>query len=106
MSDRTGRIIIGDELIVDTEVSAEVCIVGSGAGGAVLAHELTARGLDVVMLEEGGYYTRRDFKMDEAWSYPHLYQEMANRSTDDLAIRILQGRSVGGTTTVNWTTCF
>jgi len=106
MSDRVGRIITGDELTADTEVNAEVCIVGSGAGGAVLAHELTARGLDVVMLEEGSYHTRRDFKMDEAWAYPHLYQEMANRATDDLAIRILQGRSVGGTTTINWTTCF
>ncbi|HEY8210273.1 MAG TPA: GMC family oxidoreductase [Myxococcaceae bacterium] len=106
MSDRIGRIFTGDELTSDTEVTAQVCIVGSGAGGAVLANELCARGLDVVLLEEGGYYTRRDFNMDEAWAYPHLYQEVANRATDDLAIRILQGRAVGGTTTVNWTTCF
>jgi hypothetical protein len=96
MSDRIGRIFTGDELTADTEVNAQVCIVGSGSGGAVLAYELCARGLDVVLLEEGGYFTRRDFNMDEAWAYPRLYQEIANRATDDLAIKILQGRSVGG----------
>jgi choline dehydrogenase-like flavoprotein len=106
MSGRIGRIFTGDELTADSEVSAEVCIVGSGSGGAVLANELTARGLDVVLLEEGGYHTRRELKMDEAWAYPALYQELANRGTDDLAIKIFQGRSVGGGTTVNWTTCF
>ncbi len=106
MSDRIGRIFTGDEITSDTEVSAQVCIVGSGSGGAVLAHELTARGLDVVLLEEGGYHTRREFNMDEGWAYPNLYQEMANRATDDLAIKIFQGRSVGGGTTINWTTCF
>ncbi|HVE84871.1 MAG TPA: GMC family oxidoreductase [Myxococcales bacterium] len=108
MSDgaRVGRVFTGDELTRDSEVQAEVCIVGSGSGGGVLAHELAARGLDVVLLEEGGYHTRREFKMDEAWSYPNLYQEMANRGTDDLAIKIFQGRSVGGGTTINWTTCF
>lgn len=106
MSDRVGRIFTGDEVATDTEVIAQVCIVGSGSGGAVLAYELANRGLDVVLLEEGGYFTRRDFNMDEGWAYPHLYQELANRATDDLAIKIFQGRSVGGGTTVNWCTCF
>ena len=54
----------------------------------------------------GGHYTRRDFNMQEAWAYPALYQEHGNRATDDLAIMILQGRSVGGGTTVNWTSSF
>ncbi len=89
------------------ERSVDVCIVGSGAGGGVLAAQLTAAGHEVVVLEEGGHYTRRDFaRPDERWSYPHLYQERGARSTNDLGITILQGRAVGGTTVVNWTTCF
>ncbi len=60
----------------------------------------------VVVLEEGGHYTRRDFNMQESWAYPALYQEHGNRATDDLSILILQGRSVGGGTTVNWTSSF
>lgn len=88
------------------ERDCDVCIIGSGAGGAVLAAGLAARGVDVVMLEEGGYFTRSDFKLEEAHAYPTLYQEQGGRATADLSISILQGRSVGGSTTVNWTTCF
>lgn len=101
-----GRIYTGDEVTEDLELSCDVCVIGSGAGGAWLAHELVARGLSVVMLEEGGYFTRRDFDLDEAKAFPNLYQELGNRATADLAITILQGRSVGGGTTVNWCSSF
>ena len=39
-------------------------------------------------------------------SLPELYQESAARKTADKAINILQGRCVGGSTTVNWTSSF
>lgn len=87
-------------------LDADVCIVGSGAGGAVLAAGLAARGLSVVVLEEGGHYERRDFSQRESDAFPALYQERGGRATADLAISVLQGRSVGGSTTINWTTCF
>lgn len=106
-SRRHGRIVTGDELLEkDTALSCDVCIIGSGSGGAWLAHELCAKGLDVVMLEEGGYHTRREFDLTEANMYPKLYQELGNRTTDDLSITMLQGRSVGGSTTVNWCSSF
>lgn len=101
-----GRIYTGDELAADVTVECDVCIVGSGAGGAWLALELVKRGKSVVMLEEGGYHTRAEFDMTEARAYPDLYQELGNRTTDDLSISLLQGRSVGGGTTVNWCSCF
>ena len=44
--------------------------------------------------------------MREREAYPQLYQESAGRQTKDKAITILQGRSVGGSTTVNWTSSF
>ena len=69
-------------------------------------HELVKAGRSVVMLEEGGYHTRREFDMTEARAFPNLYQELGNRSTEDLAITILQGRNVGGGTTVNWCASF
>ena len=102
----SGRIFTHKDLTRDTEVSADVCVVGSGAGGAVLSEQLVSRGLRVVMLEEGGYHTRAEFNMRESWAYPALYQEMGNRATDDQSVLILQGRSVGGGTTVNWCTSF
>src|SRR5207342_3684891 len=85
-----GRIYTGDEISSDQELSCDVCVVGSGSGGGVLAHELAAKGLKVILLEEGGYHTRREFDLTEGTAYPRLYQELGNRSTDDLSVQILQ----------------
>jgi len=101
-----GRITQGPEVTADIEESCDVCVIGSGAGGGVLAAGLVEAGLDVVMLEAGGYHTRREFDLHEQTAFPMLYQARGTRATSDLAISILQGRSVGGGTTINWTTCF
>jgi choline dehydrogenase-like flavoprotein len=97
----------GREIRSNLALSADVCIVGSGPGGAIAAARLAAAGARVILLEEGGFFTRKaDFHMQEAEAYPKLYQDHGNRATDDLSITILQGRGVGGGTLVNWTTCF
>jgi choline dehydrogenase-like flavoprotein len=85
---------------------ADVCIVGTGAGGGVAAEILAKAGLKVILVEEGPLKSSRDFHMKETDAYPQLYQESAARKTRDKAITILQGRCVGGSTTVNWTSCF
>src|SRR5699024_11374875 len=46
----------------------DVCIVGSGAGGGMAAHELTKEGADVIMLEAGGWFDSEDFSM-VTWPY-------------------------------------
>lgn len=102
----SGAIYIGKDLQQDQELQCDVCIVGSGAGGAVLAAKLSKRGLNVIVLEEGGWFTKADFDLEESTAYPMLYQDRAARATADQAITVLQGRTVGGSTTVNWTTCF
>ena len=99
-------ILRGRDLTTDQTVACDVCIVGSGAGGSVLAAGLAERGLSVVMLEAGSWNRRSDFISHEASAFPNLYQERGGRSTVDRAITILQGIGVGGSTTVNWTTCF
>ena len=53
------------------------------------------------VVEEGGHFTKSDFRMKEDEAYQTLYQEDGGRATKDLAISILQGKSVGGSTTVN-----
>ncbi len=100
------RIVDGAELPDLSSIEVDYVIVGSGAGGSVAAAVLAEAGAQVAVLEEGGHYTRRDFNMQESWAYPALYQDHGNRATEDLAIMILQGRSVGGGTTVNWTSSF
>ena len=87
-------------------LSCDVAIVGTGAGAGITAELLTAAGLSVVLVEEGPLKSSRDFNQLEAEAYPTLYQESANRKTADKGIAILQGRCVGGSTTVNWTSSF
>nr|WP_255672243.1 GMC family oxidoreductase [Corallococcus sp. AS-1-6] len=69
--------------------SVDVCIVGSGAGGAPLALELGRAGFKVVVLEKGRHYQPRDFVHDEIlnsrrnffmplpWEEPHLVRQGA-----------------------------
>jgi len=90
----------------DATLEADVCIIGTGAGGGIAADVLSDTGLKVVMIEEGMLRSSTDFRMLESEAYPTLYQESASRKTADKAINILQGRTVGGSTTVNWTTSF
>lgn len=93
-------------LPADLDLTCDVAIVGTGAGGAITARALSQAGAKVVLFEEGGHHTSAEFDMEEAKAYPMLYQEQGNRATANLAITVLQGRSVGGGTTVNWTTSF
>jgi len=89
----------------DTVVSADVCIIGSGAGGGVCAKYLAEAGLRVIIMEEGGYFTSKDFTQREDDAYMTMYQERGALATSDLSFTILQGKTVGGSTTVNWMTC-
>ncbi|RSZ57433.1 GMC family oxidoreductase [Massilia atriviolacea] len=100
------KVIDAATLDADRVIEADVVIVGSGAGGGVSAEILALAGLKVVIVEEGALKSSSDFKMREADAYPALYQESAARKTRDKAINILQGRTVGGSTTVNWTSSF
>jgi choline dehydrogenase-like flavoprotein len=87
-------------------LACDVAIVGSGAGAGITAELLAAAGLAVVIVEEGPLRSSADFNQLESEAYPQLYQESAARKTADKAIGILQGRCVGGSTTVNWTSSF
>lgn len=90
----------------DLTLQAEVCVIGSGGGGAVIAKELAEAGRDVVVLEQGGHYTKEHFTQREDEMMPLLFEEMGQRATADQSIMILQGRNVGGSTVHNLCYCF
>lgn len=96
----------GSQISDGTEYSVDVVIIGTGAGGAIAAKTMADKGLKVALIEEGPLKTTSQFNMKESEAYPQLYQESAARLTKDKGIKILQGRNVGGGTTVNWTTSF
>lgn len=85
----------------------KVVVVGSGAGGAVAARELAAAGHEVLVLEEGGYFNRRDFQGAPADRLRRLYRDGGLTFTFGTPVVSLpMGRGVGGSTLINSGTCF
>jgi choline dehydrogenase-like flavoprotein len=89
-----------------TELECDVCVVGSGAGGGVAAAVLAQAGLDVVVLEAGGYWSERDFDGAERTSLRRLYRGGGASATDDQGVSLIAGACLGGGTVVNYTTSF
>ncbi len=104
--ERGWKVLGGRHGALPTQITCDVAIIGSGAGAGITAELLTKAGLDVVIIEEGQLKSSSDFNQKESEAYPQLYQETAARKTTDKGINILQGRTVGGSTTVNWTSSF
>jgi choline dehydrogenase-like flavoprotein len=96
----SGRIIDASTEAVPASVDCEVCIVGSGSGGATAAWELAKAGRDVVVLEEGGDFLGPALTMRDGM-YDQLYMDRGGRATDDMAISVLQGRVLGGGGVIN-----
>src|SRR2546429_2888245 len=90
----------------DTTLSCDAVVVGSGAGGSVVAAELPAAGRDVIVLEEGGYYNEADFTQLELAMMRKLYYQGGFAATADAAIALIAGGCLGGGTLVNYTTSF
>ncbi len=84
--------------------TADVCIIGSGCGGGASAKILAGAGKKVIVVEEGGYFRTADFQPTEEYAFSNLYRQRAGQATDNLAVTVLQGRCIGGSSTVNWTT--
>ncbi|HLW43191.1 MAG TPA: FAD-dependent oxidoreductase, partial [Candidatus Acidoferrales bacterium] len=90
----------------DMELSCDVCIIGSGAGGGTAAAVLAAAGKDVIVLEAGGYFDDADFNGAELSSFQNLYVEAGFSSTADHSVGLLAGECLGGSTVINYCTSF
>lgn len=102
----TERVHAASELGGET-LECDVVVIGTGAGGAVVAKELAQGGLGVVMVEEGDYYTRSDFTGGVVEMQQKLYRGAgALWALGNTAIPIPVGKTVGGTTTINSGTCY
>src|SRR3954469_5437277 len=86
----------------DLVVDCDVVVVGSGAGGGAIAAELAEGGRSVIVLEEGGHYTSKDFGLHAPTMMKKLYR---NAGTAVIMgkpnIIFAEGRCVGGSTVIN-----
>ncbi|MDN3357363.1 GMC family oxidoreductase [Actinomadura sp. DC4] len=79
---------------------AEVVVVGSGAGGGLIAADLGRAGHDVLLIEAGGLYPASTHTRFELEARRRLWWPV--RFTDgDEPVALLAGRCVGGSTVIN-----
>jgi choline dehydrogenase-like flavoprotein len=90
------------------EIQTDICVIGSGAAGAVEAYNLAKNtGKKVTILEKGKYYIpQKDFTNIESEMIGMLYKDGALELTQDFDLAILQGNCVGGSTVINNGICF
>lgn len=87
-----------------TLLETAVLIIGSGAGGSVVAAELAATGFDVIVVEKGGYLAEMDYTRQEVAGYHTLYENEGALVTAEGSMSVLAGSTLGGGTAVNWMT--
>ena len=88
-----------------SSLDADVVVVGSGAGGGVVAAELAAAGRSVVVLEAGPFVDEVDAAdATSSTRSTGCTWTTASSSTWDGSVTILAGSAVGGGTLVNWMT--
>jgi choline dehydrogenase-like flavoprotein len=85
----------------------DVVVIGSGAGGAVVAKELAEAGRSVVVLEEGSYFTKDDFVGPPMHRFQKVARDAGTTQTfSRRPIPIPLGKAVGGSTVINSGTCW
>ena len=95
-------------IVPDSEeltLTADVVVVGSGAGGGVIAGELAAAGKKVCVLEMGGYHDESEFNGLELWAYQNIFLNQGPFPTAEGQVSIQAGSALGGGTVLNWTNC-
>nr|MBA3262592.1 GMC family oxidoreductase N-terminal domain-containing protein [Thermoleophilaceae bacterium] len=84
---------------------ADAIVVGSGAGGGVIAAALAEAGQRVIVLDAGGLFDESEFNQYELWAYQNLYWRGGPNPTADMNVSLYAGSGYGGGTTINWTNC-
>jgi choline dehydrogenase-like flavoprotein len=90
----------------DLTLTCHTVVIGSGAGGGVVAGVLAEAGVDVIVLEKGPYVDRDGFDQLELRAMERMYEQKAALTTDDGSVGVLAGSCLGGGTTINWTAGF
>ena len=94
----THEAFIGHDAIPD---SAEIIIIGSGAGGATAAAALSAKGHKLLIIEAGPHKPASQITHQEARMTASMYVDGGLQTSKDKDIILFQGRVVGGSTLIN-----
>ncbi len=104
---RAGLRTIRPDNVQGRALTADVLVIGSGAAGSIVAHEILRRsGREVLIIERGDHVDPSEFVEDEVEMLSRLYADGALQLSRDFRLQVLQGSCVGGTTVVNNAVCF
>lgn len=90
-----------EKKFIQVPESIEVAVIGSGSGGGVAANLLNEN-YEVGIFEKGSYANRET--NNETFGYHNFYETYAMQQTRGYKVLLLAGSSVGGGTSINWTT--
>lgn len=79
----------------------DVVVIGSGAGGAVAAHNIAAQGYKVLIVEAGPFFPSHKIHHHELDMIASLYKHGALQTSTNRDFVVFQGRCVGGSSTIN-----
>jgi len=104
-------VVHGRTLTRPMEESCDVVVIGSGAGGAVVAATLAEAGRRVIVVEEGAYYRQEDYqRFAPTEAVRRIFREagmlMAFGVGQTPMIAITLGRAVGGSSLLTGGVCF
>jgi choline dehydrogenase-like flavoprotein len=84
-----------------TTLTCDVCVIGSGAGGSVVACRAAQAGRSVLLIERGPYVRPSQMNDCEIEMIPLLYKDGGLQMNTGMDMFILQGTCVGGSTTLS-----
>lgn len=104
-------VVVGRNLTDGFDETCDVVIVGSGAGGSVMAAILAEAGQRVIVLEEGPYYTPKEYgAFRPTESLRRIWRESGLLTAFGLGqtpiIGLSAGRCVGGSSVLTGGVCF
>jgi len=86
-------------------LSADVIVIGSGAGGSVVAAELAKAGRDVLLVDKGPYLSEAELNQQEVEMVDRLYDMHGALTNRERSMTVFAGSCIGGGTTINWSAC-
>src|SRR5690606_39485753 len=95
------RVVVSDPALGKSfAVQADVVVVGSGAGGSVVAYEMAKAGKKVLVLESGRYWPSAEFTESLGDTLTKVYRDQAAQANTTADVLFLEGHCVGGSTVI------
>ncbi|MCC5816738.1 MAG: GMC family oxidoreductase [Leptospira sp.] len=96
------NIIQWKDIKSNQKVATQVCIIGTGCGGATLGAQLVKQGIDVILIDQGGYYPTAAFDNNELNMAGKLSGDRNLATSSDNGINLMYGNNIGGASVHYW----